>query len=115
MSTRPRRELLAVGANCLFCGPNGADDCIESTPTPGGALPRHFISSSVAVWSKSNSSSFECLTALRRFLGKTCRCGLGSAFTSVAEGLGGSAGPPSGALVEKRSGEWSRAIAGLWR
>jgi hypothetical protein len=45
-----------------------------------------------------------CLTALRRFFGKTCRCDAGSAVDSVADGDGGGEAFPA-APVEKRSGQ----------
>ena len=73
MSTRRRRKILPGGGNRLVRGPSGTADCVDSTPTPGGTLPRRFISSSVAARSKFNSSSFKCLTASCRFFGKTCR------------------------------------------
>ena len=76
---------------------------LRIAPTLGGSLPRRFISSSVAAWSKSNSTSLKCLMALRRFFGKTCRCDGGSAVACVAGGEGGGeASRPSAG--EKRSG-----------
>jgi hypothetical protein len=113
MSTRRRWK------RSFFVGDRFGDPCAESTPTFGCGLSRRLISSSVATWSKSNSSSFKCLTALRRFFGKTCRCGSGSAFASAVDGLVGSDEVSRPASVEKRSGEvWllrSRPIAKVWR
>ena len=94
---------------------HGVKSQSEST---GDNLPRRFISSRVAPDIKSNSPSLKCLTALGKSLGKTCRCGGGSAV-SVAEGLCGGADTSWAAWVTKRSGEGCslrcRAIAGLWR
>ncbi len=59
------------------------------------------IPPSVAVWSKSNSLSLKCLTAIRRFFGRTSRWGAGSA---VASGAGGDGGGELAAASEKRSG-----------
>jgi hypothetical protein len=50
-----------------------------------GILPRRFSSSTVAVCIKSNSPSLKYLTAFRRFLGRTYRCGVVSV---VAFGAG---------------------------
>jgi hypothetical protein len=72
-----------------------------------GALPRRFISSTVAACSFFNSSSFRCLTALVRSFGRTCRCGGGSAV-SVPAGVGESGstsaerGPGEGLLPRWR-------------
>ena len=113
MSTRRRWK------RSFFVGDRFGDPCAESAPTFGCGLSRRLISSSVATWSKSNSSSFKCLTALRRFFGKTCRCGSSSAFASAVDGLVGSDEVSRPASVEKRSGEvWllrSRPIAKVWR
>ena len=101
-----RLEILSIGCHCFISkSRNDRDDCSESVPILGSDLPRRFISSSVAAWSRSNSSSLKCLTALRRSLGKTCRSGGGWAAAAAAGGDdgGGEASRASGG--EKRSGE----------
>ena len=71
----------------------------------GPNLPRCPISSRVAAWSKSNSASLKCLTAVRRFFGSTCRCEDASAVGCVA-GMGpiGDGVPSRTVSVENRSG-----------
>ena len=83
----------------------------------GGNLPRRPISSRVAAWSKSNSPSLKCLTALRRFFGSTCRCEDASAVGCVAGmELVGDGEPSRTVSVENRSGVGcsprSRTMAG---
>ena len=56
----------------------------KDVSTPCCVLLRRFISSSVAACIKSNSPSLKCLTALRRFLGRTCRRGSVSVAPSIA-------------------------------
>ena len=75
----------------------------KSVSTPSGVLPRRFISSRIAACKKSNSPSLKCLTALRRFLGRTCRCGAVSVVASVAVIFGGAQASRTVA-VENRSG-----------
>jgi len=68
------RSVFAVSleGDCIFVKSGRA---CEGVSTACGVLPRRFISSSVAACIKSNSPSFKCLTALRRFLGRTYRRG----------------------------------------
>ncbi len=69
MSARRRLDL-SLDDDFVAKSVGRRDDGVESVPTPGGSLPRRFISSSVTACIKSNSPSLKCLTALRRFLGK---------------------------------------------
>ena len=89
-----------VGDNCIFVKSGRAG---KSVSTLFGVLPRRFISSTVAECIKSNSPSLKCLTALRRFLGRTCRCDAVSVATSDPSNFGG-AGVSSTAAAENRSG-----------
>jgi hypothetical protein len=66
-----------LGASCL------------DVSTPWGVLPRRFISSIVVVWRKFSSSSFKCLMASGRFLGRTCLCGAASVLASAEGNLFG--------------------------
>ena len=85
----------------------------KSVSTPGGSLPRRLISSSVAACIKSNSPSLKCLTALRKFLGRICRCG---ALSGVAFGVLGfrCGGEASRTTWRPRTGRASSRSAG-WR
>jgi hypothetical protein len=69
----------------------------KSVSTPGGFLPRRFISSIVVACRKPNSLSLKCLIALGRFLGRTCR---GCAVSVVAF----AAGDAEAVVVGNRSG-----------
>ena len=77
---------LLVGGDCIFVKSGWAGKPVS---TPFGVLPRRFISSNVAACIKVNSPSLKCLTALRRFLGRTCRCDAVSLAASVADYFGG--------------------------
>ena len=100
-----RRFLVARDCICIKLGrTNRWRKGCKSVSMPCGILPRRFISSSVAIWSKSNSPSLKCLTALRRFLGRTCRCVADSVVASAAGNFVGGAAASRTASVEKRSG-----------
>ena len=78
----PTCHRFLVGGDCIFVKTGRAG---KSVSTLFGVLPRRFSSSSVAACIKSNSSSLKCLTALRRFLGRTYRRGSLSVASSVAD------------------------------
>ena len=90
----------SVVADCGFVKSGPA---YETASRPCGILPRRFISSSVAAYIKSNSPSLKCLTALRRFLGRTCRCDAISVAASVPGNFGGAGLSPT-AAAENRLG-----------
>ena len=100
-----------IGGDCSFVKlgrtSNRCRNVCKSVSTPSGVLPRRFISSRVAACRKSNSPSLKCLTALGRFLGRTCRCGAVSVAASVAVNFGGAEASRTVAV-----GEASRTIAG---
>ena len=81
----PRVKGTSVISTC--CRFSGGDDCIfvksgragKPVSTTCGVLPRRFIPSNVAACIKSNSPSLKCLTAVRRFLGRTYRGSLSGA------------------------------------
>jgi len=81
----------------------------KSVSTPGGILPRRFISSSVAACSKSNSPSLKYLTALGRSFGKIYRCVAVSIDAFEAPECVGDGAAARTVSVEKRSGVGSSA------
>jgi hypothetical protein len=78
--TLPRvKGASAIPSRCRF---SAGSDFVRSLC---GALPRRFISSSVASCIKSNSSLLKCLRALGKFLGRTYRCGLSLAVVAAGD------------------------------
>ena len=100
---------VSAGGDCIFVNSERACELVSS---PRGVLPRRFNSSSVAACIKSNSSSLKCLTALRRFLGRTYRRG---SLSVAAFG----AGDAEAVEVVNRSGAvrsaGSRPMSSAWR
>ena len=98
-----------VEGDCIFVKSGRAGKSVSAL---FGVLPRRFNSSSVASCIKSNSPSLKCLTALRRFLGRTYRRG---SLSVVAFG----AGDAESVTVGNRSGAvrsaGSRPVASAYR
>ena len=84
----------------------------KSASTPGGNLPRRFISSRVAPYIKSNSPSLKCLTALGKSFGKTCRCGAVSVAAFAAGDFVGNGEESPTLPFEDRSGVAGSARSG---